>query len=118
MVLCFFIYRSGSYDNKVMNISEIIIETDILKLNVIFPIDLSATEIARKYEHVIFIEEGILSGGIGEQFGRCINSNSFVIKAINDNHIPQATVARQLEMYGLDSNSIYKFSSSLKTSVT
>ena len=85
------------------------IETDILKLNMIFPIDLTAAEIAKKYEHVIFIEEGILSGGIGEQFGRCINSNSFVIKAIDDNHIPQASIARQLEMYGLDSNSIYKF---------
>ena len=47
------------------------IETHILKLNMIFPTDITAAEIAKKYEHVIFIEEGILSGGIGEQFGRC-----------------------------------------------
>ncbi|MBR3355191.1 MAG: 1-deoxy-D-xylulose-5-phosphate synthase [Oscillospiraceae bacterium] len=85
------------------------IETDIIKLNQISPIDKTAAEIASQYNSVFFIEEGILSGGIGEQFRSLVNSKHFEIKAIDDNRIPQASVARQLEIYGLDSNSLYKY---------
>ncbi len=85
------------------------IYTDILKLNQISPIDKTAVEIAKKYNNVFFIEEGILSGGIGEQFRSLTNTKRFEIKAIDDNHIPQASVTRQLEIYDLDSNSLYKY---------
>lgn len=85
------------------------IDTDILKLNQISPIEKSAAEIAKQYNSVFFIEEGLLSGGIGEQFRSLVNNKHFEIKAINDNRIPQASVSRQMEIYGLDSNSLYKY---------
>ena len=86
------------------------IDADILKLNVISPIDAEAVEIAKKYKNIVFVEEGILSGGIGEQFNRSLDTDKALsIIAINDNHIPQANITRQLEMYKMDSNSIYSY---------
>ena len=84
------------------------VSVDVLKLNQIFPIVEEASKLADEYDHVLFIEEGILSGGIAEQFGRNMtSSNNLTIRAVNDNHIRQASVERQLELYGLDSNSLY-----------
>ena len=86
------------------------IDVDVMKLNVISPLDKQTICIAENYKNVFFFEEGILSGGIGEQFCRDISSGTHTNTiAIDSNRIPQASVSRQLEMFGLDSNSIYRF---------
>lgn len=83
---------------------------DILKLNIISPIDAHAVDIARSYRRVVFVEEGILSGGIGESFLQKLNEGRFggeySIRAVERNCVLQATVPQQLETNGLDSDSL------------
>ena len=82
---------------------------DILKLNQILPIPEAVFPLVGQYKHVIFAEEGIRPGGIAEQIrSEADIKGDYRIIAIDQNSIPQATVQRQVEMFGLDANSIYR----------
>ena len=86
------------------------ISIDILKLNMIVPFPESSLDSIKSYERVLFVEEGSLRGGIGEQVRSMIKTNlRFDIIAVDDNHIAQASVDRQKELYGLDAGSIYRY---------
>ena len=86
------------------------ISIDILKLNMIVPFPESSLDPIKSYERVLFVEEGSLRGGIGEQVRSMIKTNlRFDIIAVDDNHIAQASVDRQKELYGLDAGSIYRY---------
>lgn len=82
--------------------------TCVLKLNVVYPIDMSAVEKSLNFKRIVFFEESILSGGIGEKFGSCLAlknyKGDYSIKAINGEFVPHATVESQLKRYGLDAS--------------
>ncbi|MBC8569595.1 1-deoxy-D-xylulose-5-phosphate synthase [Zongyangia hominis] len=84
----------------------------VMKLQKIFPLSDECLQIMGKYEQVIFIEETMEAGCIGEhaaarlQEMRC--KTRCHIKAIRD-FVPQATVAQALAALGLDRASIKEY---------
>lgn len=86
------------------------INISLLKLTKIAPIDKKLIDITINYENILFVEEGIETGGIGQQFGIMLLSNkykgNYKIQAINNEFIQQATVEQALESCHLDACSI------------
>jgi 1-deoxy-D-xylulose-5-phosphate synthase len=86
------------------------INTKIIKLNQIKPIDDKAVELAIKSKSVYFYEEGIKSGGIGERFASLLLEKGFKgdceIIAVEDTLFPQISVKESFIKFKLDSNSI------------
>ncbi len=84
----------------------------LIKLNRIKPIDESVCEHLRNAENILFAEEGIKSGGVGECFAAIIKEHGINAKfthiAIDDEFVKQASVKSQLKHYKLDSDSIVK----------
>lgn len=79
---------------------------DWLRLVRISPIPEEALRTALSYKRVVFFEEGILQGGIGERFGAALlemgYSGGFEVVGVDGQFVPAGTVAQQLEMFGLD----------------
>lgn len=86
------------------------IETFVLKLNRIRPIDDGAINAALSAKRIFFFEEGVRSGGIGEKLAATLLQNGYKgeysLTAIEDCFVKQATVPQLLEQYSLDSESI------------
>lgn len=82
----------------------------VLKLNQIWPIDRSAVTLVLQYDRILFFEEGIRSGGIGEHFGRMLLEQKykglFELHAVADCFVPQANTERQRVLHGLDKDAI------------
>lgn len=85
-------------------------DISLLSLNKIKPIAREAIERALSCERIFFFEEGIRSGGVGEKFALELLERGFKgfykLIAIPDKFVSQATVAQQLEQYGLDTKSM------------
>ncbi len=83
---------------------------DLFRLIWINPIEPSFIEALSKYDSVLFIEEGIKQGGIGEHVAARLLDNGFVGKykhhAIVSGNIDHATVAELRKEHGLDAQSI------------
>lgn len=83
---------------------------DLLKLNLISPIDPEAVSAAKHYESIMFVEEGVLRGGIGEHFLAELHKNGFKgkyhIRAIDNFRVPHMTVSEQLDELGFSPNKI------------
>ena len=79
---------------------------DWLRLVRISPIPEEALRTSLSYKRVVFFEEGILQGGIGERFGAALlemgYSGGFEVVGVDGQFVPAGTVAQQLEMFGLD----------------
>lgn len=79
---------------------------DWLRLVRISPIPEEALRTALSYKRVVFFEEGILQGGIGERFGAALlemgYSGGFEVVGVDGQFVPAGTVAQQLELFGLD----------------
>ena len=79
---------------------------DWLRLVRISPIPEEALDKAKAYDRVVFFEEGILQGGIGERFGAALlergYSGGFEVVGADGRFVPAGTSAQQLEMFGLD----------------
>lgn len=88
------------------------ISVDCLKLNRITPIPKQAVELACRYDYVLFFEEGIRQGGIGEQFAYQLTQKQFRetyrLRAI-DSFVPQGRQESLLAELNLDSGSIAEF---------
>ena len=88
---------------------EIAGETDgdvkIIKLNRIKPLPQKAVEAALGCEKVLFFEEGMKGGGIGEKFGCNLLLNGFEGKyrltAVEDEFVAHASVASLMEKYSM-----------------
>ncbi len=82
----------------------------IIKLNRIKPLDPAAVTAALPCKRVYFFEEGVLQGGIGERFyfllGQRHFAGQYVLRGIDDQFVPHATVAQTLQRLGLDSHSM------------
>ncbi|MEG1651263.1 MAG: 1-deoxy-D-xylulose-5-phosphate synthase [Oscillospiraceae bacterium] len=93
-------------------VTDIEYNADILKLNIISPIDSDAIKAALSYNKIIFVEEGVQSGGIGEHFLRMLNECGFKGTyrhiAIANPIVTHASVSEQLCSLGLDSESLKK----------
>ena len=82
----------------------------LIKLNKIKPLDESVCLHLKNAKHIIFAEEGIKSGGVGECFGSMLKENGvnaeFKHIAVEDEFVKQASVKSQLKHYRLDADSI------------
>ena len=82
--------------------------TDLYKLNKIYPLDLQTIEKLKKYERIDFFEEGIRSGGIAEHLAGLLADSGYqgryFIHAIENKFVAQATVSSALRHYGLDAD--------------
>ena len=86
--------------------SEKSININIIKLNVIKPINIETVKLALKYKYVFFFEEACKSGGIGELFGEKLAENSFrgkyIYTGIDDKFVSYASVESQIKEFFLD----------------
>ena len=86
---------------------------DILKLTRVHPIPDEVVALAMGYRCVLFVEEGILNGSVAEHFHTLLAENGFcghfAIRAVNNQFVPQASVASQLKMLGLDAQGVAGF---------
>jgi len=82
---------------------------DILKLNIIAPINREAVDSAKSYKKIVFIEEGIERGGINEQFLKYLFAagwrGSYTVNAINS-VVRHGAVEELMAECRLDSKSI------------
>ena len=85
------------------------VPTAVLKLLRLLPFCEEAVEQAMQAEYVLFAEEGIESGGIGQMFGSRLLENGFQghyrVLAVHDRFVEQATPDRALALCGLDAQS-------------
>lgn len=85
------------------------VRAGLLKLTRVFPIESAAVDIAMEYDRVLFVEEGIRSGGIGEHFLSRLAERSYTgactLRAV-EGFVPQGTVQSQLRRTGLDAASV------------
>lgn len=86
------------------------IGADVLQLVKIFPIVEKIVEIAENYRKIIFFEEGIEAGGIGEKFGISLLKAGwhgiYRINAVHNDFVGYNETEKQLEKYGLDRKGI------------
>ena len=88
------------------------IKVRILKLNRIWPIDEEAVKLVLHAKNIIFFEEGIKSGGIGEAFGADLLEHGYKGKyehvAIDNTFVHHAKVPELLEELGLSADGMVK----------
>ena len=88
------------------------ISCDILKLTKIFPLEKNMIISVREYEKIIFFEEGIISGGIGEHFIKELLEYGFKgeyhVKGISK-FIKQSSVKSALDKLGFDCDSMASY---------
>lgn len=85
---------------------------DSLCLNIVKPIPEKAVHIILEYEQVLFFEEGMKSGGMGERLLSELYAGgfkgSFRITAVGEEFVPAAEAETQLRKFKLDRKSIEK----------
>lgn len=82
----------------------------LVKLNRIIPVDPAAVKEALPCQKVLFLEEGVRRGGIGEHFAFLLSQSDFSgkyeLRAIDDPYIEHAPMFRALEKLGLNAEGI------------
>lgn len=82
----------------------------LVKLNRIIPVDPAAVKEALPCQKVLFLEEGVRRGGIGEHFAFLLSQSDFSgkyeLRAIDDPYIEHAPMFRALEKLGLNTEGI------------
>lgn len=83
----------------------------VLKLARIFPVEEAVLEIAERYSRVIFAEEGIKRGGLGEYVASRLlergYQGKYIVRAIERN-LPPCTLDQGMQMCALDADSLYR----------
>ncbi len=96
----------------VKRLAELHIRAAVLKLNRIKPLEPACFSFCLPFKDVLFFEEGIRSGGIGEHFGSLLGEQPFQgryrIHAIEDRFVPQGDVPWLLAELGLDCDGMVK----------
>lgn len=84
--------------------------TDIIKLNKIYPVEEQLIDLLLNYKKLYFFEEGILSGGIAEHIaGRLLQKGyggRYSVYAIDNEFVAASTIQSALKRYRLDSDSM------------
>lgn len=93
------------------------VRASVLKLTRIRPLDPGCTALAAGFPNVLFFEEGVRVGGVGEHFGSLLleagYSGGFRLRAIDDRFVRQGTVAQLLCELGLDTEGMVREALSL-----
>lgn len=86
------------------------IKADLLKLNRIWPIPAECIRLAKRYRSILFAEEGVEHGGIGEHFLAALADKQYrgnmTIHGIQHPFVPQMEYERALEYCRLDAQSL------------
>ncbi len=94
------------------------VKVKVLKLNRIKPIDEAAVDAVLGADSIVFYEEGVRSGGIGEKFASLLLQKGYKggydIVAVEDCFVKQAKVPELMREYHFDSESIAEKIISLK----
>ncbi len=82
----------------------------VLKLTKIFPIGEEVIKTMMLYQHILFVEEGIEIGGLGQYLGAELLKQDFKgqyrVRAVSSRFVPQATVDEATQLCRLDAASI------------
>ena len=101
--------------NELMKLN---VRVKVLKLNRIKPIDGKAYECILDAKHILFYEEGVRSGGIGEKFAATLlqkgYKGTYDITAVEDCFVKQAKIDELMKEYHFDCDSIVEKISKLK----
>lgn len=85
------------------------VEPGLLKLTRVFPIDRVALACVHGYDMVVFLEEGVRTGGIGEHFFAALAEGGYqgrmILRAV-ERFVAHAPVKRQIQSLGLDGCSV------------
>ena len=85
---------------------------DLLKLCRIAPLPEECIRLARKYETIYFVEEGVRNGGIGEHFLGALAQVRYrgrmTIHAVDNPFVPQMSVQSAIRRCGFDAKAIAK----------
>ena len=88
-------------------------EVSVLKINRILPFCEEVLAQIKDAKQILFVEEGMKNGGIGQILGEKLLEQGYQgryqLLAIDDCFVSQATVARAIELSGLDAKSIVRF---------
>ena len=86
------------------------IRVSVLKLNRIKPFDAAALDFVTGKKAVVFFEEGMKSGGTGQRLALALLergfTGKFLLKAVEDRFVPQASVGSLLKQFGFDEKGI------------
>ncbi len=86
------------------------VRVKVLKLNRIKPVDEGAYESVINAKKIIFYEEGVRSGGIGEKFAATLlqkgYKGTYNLYAVDDCFVKQAKIDELYKQFGFDSQSI------------
>ncbi len=84
--------------------------TDVIKLNRVYPIAEEIIDLLLKYDEIYFFEEGVISGGIAEHIAcRLLQkgySGKYTVRAINGEFVGASTIPSALKKYSLDTQSM------------
>ena len=87
-------------------------DTDVIKLNKIYPLSDTLIDTLCAYQKLYFFEEGIRSGGIAEHTAGLLADKQYrglyKIYAIEGQFVPQSSISSALKRYKLDSEAMYK----------
>lgn len=91
-------------------ISEASTKCDVLKLVKVYPFTEKLVDAAKNYKIILFAEEGVASGGIGEHFCCALQQKgwqgTFLYQAVQTACLPHATVPQIRRAVGLDAESL------------
>lgn len=104
----------GRISDEVCKSAEILkergIRVRVLKLLRILPFPKETLEQVRDASSILFVEEGIKNGGIGQMFGENLLEQNYKgnyrVLAVDNCFVEQATVARATQIAGLDAENI------------
>lgn len=104
----------GRISSEVLKAVKVLNEKDIsvsvLILYKIKPVEKFAVKLASSYSNVLFYEEAVKSGSIGQSFADMLleidYKGNFRHIAVNDEFVPHASVASLIKKYHLDAESI------------
>lgn len=85
---------------------------DVMKLNVVWPLAEDTVNKIAQYKNILFAEEGVICGGIGEHLLRMLEADGYCgrygIAGFTSAAVPHGTLGSALKSAGLDSNSLMK----------
>ncbi len=111
LVVC----TGGIYSEVVLAVNKLKeqnITTDIYSLRFIKPLDEeNFIELAKKYKKIIFVEDGVITGGVSEYLSLLLSQNklfNFKVLGFEDKYFEHGTRSEVLEAAGLSVDHIYK----------
>lgn len=102
----------GRLFSNAIEAGKLLDDTDVVKLNKIYPLSDEFVEQLQRYEEIYFFEEGIKSGGIAQLTGSALAESEFAGKykifAIDNHFVSASTIESALKKYHLDTDSMIK----------